>query len=185
MRPVLAADPCDLLDPVRPVDKARFIALAKDYDGQNGLATDQSRCEARLALTLENHGVLSPEVIRPPWGEAQDGDGQVWDFKSPHSRTAIVHRIATKAALSGRPAPLMPNARYVGEFDQNTEVLRALAQQRLGKGVVFDLRRLSIGEARSLMAALRAEAGLDQDLVRFFPTDDMLDTIEKQDPSAR
>jgi hypothetical protein len=83
------------------VQKERFADLAKDHDGQGGKTTDGSRCEARLALTLEAHGILTPTVVRPLWGEAEDGHGQVWDFKAPHSREAIIHRIAAKAAIGG------------------------------------------------------------------------------------
>jgi hypothetical protein len=55
---VLALDPCSLLDPVLATQNARFAELAKDHDGQGGKTTDSSRCEARLALTLETHGIL-------------------------------------------------------------------------------------------------------------------------------
>jgi hypothetical protein len=158
-----------LLDPVAPANAARFAQLAKDHDGQRGRETNDSRCEARLALTLETQGILSPTVVRPPWGEAEDGDGQIWDFKAPHSRAAIAHRIATKAALSGQAPPPIPAGGYAGEFEVNDEITRAIGQQQIGKGVVFDLRRLSVAEARALIAAVDAEPRIDPELIRFFP----------------
>jgi hypothetical protein len=175
---VLAADPCSLLDPVAPANAARFNELARDHDGQRGKATDASRCEARLALTLEARGILRPVVTRPPWGEAEDGDGQIWDFKSPHNRTAIAHRVAQKAALSGDIPPQVLPSGYPGEFNVTDEVLRAIGQQQVGKGVVFDLRRVSIDEARALVAAVTAEPRIDLELVKFFPGADDLAAFE-------
>jgi hypothetical protein len=166
---VLVADPCSLLDPVAPAHAMRFAELAKDHDGQRGGVTDASRCEARLALTLEAQGLLDSTVVRPPWGEAEDGLGQIWDFKAPRCRAAIAQTIAAKAAIGGNPPPPVPPTGYPGEFDVATEVTRAIGQQRVGKGVVFDLRRLTVEQARKLIAAVQLEARLDPDLVRFFP----------------
>ena len=166
---MLAADPCLLLDPITPADAARSAQLAKDHDGQGGKETDDSRCEARLALTLEAQGILSPTVVRPQWGEVEDGDGQIWDFKGPHSRVAIAQRIATKAAVSGQTPPSIPASGFPGEFQVKREISRAIGQQQTGKGVVFDLRRLSVAEARALIAAVDVEPRIDPELIRFFP----------------
>lgn len=175
---MLASDPCSLLDPVAATHTARFAELAQDHDGQGGRATDSSRCEARLALTLEARGILTPPVVRPLWGEAEDGNGQLWDFKAPHSRAAIIHRINASAAIAGDPPPQIPSSGFAGEFDVRTEVRRAIAQQRLEKGVVFDVRRLSIEQARRLIDAVAADPHIDPELVRYFPTSNELVAIE-------
>jgi hypothetical protein len=176
---VLAPNPCSLLNAVLPAQKARFEELARDYDGQRGAMTDSSRCEARLSLTLESRGILRPTVERPPIGDVRDGDGQVWDFKAPHSRAAIIDRINTKAAIAGDPPPPIPEGRLSGEFDVKDEVLSAIGQQMGGEGVIFDLRRLSIGEARSLVAEVAASDLIDPALIRYFPTDAELRTLEE------
>jgi hypothetical protein len=178
---MLAPDPCSLLDPVTATDSVRFADLSKDHDGQGGKATDTSRCEARLALTLEARGILKPPIVRPPWGEAEDGNGQVWDFKAPHSHAAIIHRINVSAAIAGDPPPDIPARGFAGEFDVRTEVRRAIAQQRLEKGVVFDVRRLSIEQARRLINAVAADPHIDPDLVRYFPTSNELVVLEGGD----
>lgn len=102
----------------------------------------------------------------------------MWDFKAPHSREAIRHRIATKAAIGGQPAPPIPPGGYAGEFDLEVEVRRAVGQQIVGKGVVFDLRRLSVDQARLLVAAVSLEPDIDPQLVRFFPKDEDLSSFE-------
>jgi hypothetical protein len=162
---VLTADPCSLLTHITSETRERWIALSRDVDGQRGKITDQSRCEARLALTLEGAGILAPMVTRPDFGDAEDGYGQVWDFKSPRSREAIIHRIE---AASGRPT-IAPPGGYRGAFDLQTTIQQAIAQQQLGKGVVFDLRRLTVRQAQSLVDAVRVEADIDPALVLFFP----------------
>jgi hypothetical protein len=177
--PLLRPDPCSLLDLVLPAQKARFEELAKDYDGQGGAITESSRCEARLALTMESRGILRPTVARPLVGDVQDGNGQVWDFKGPHCRAAIIDRITTKAAIAGDPPPPVPEGRMPGEFEAKTEVLRAIGQQASGKGVVFDLRRLSVGEARQLVAEVAASEYIDPALVRYFPTSEELRILEE------
>jgi len=53
MTRVLVRDPCSLLNPITRDLHDRWLALSRDHDGQGGRVTDQSRCEARLALTLE------------------------------------------------------------------------------------------------------------------------------------
>ena len=176
---MLTSDPCSLLDRAANDQQARFVELAKDHDGQGGKTTDSSRCEARLALTLEAHGILTPTVVRPLWGEAEDGHGQVWDFKAPHSREAIMYRIATKAAIGGGPAPPVAAGALLGEFDVKTAVKSAIAQQLVEKGVVFDLRRLTIDQARTLINEVEAEPSIDPSLVRYFPKSEDLVTLEQ------
>jgi len=175
---VLAPDPCSLLDTVASDQQVRFLDLSKDHDGQGGAMTDASRCEARLALTLEAHGILAPELTRPRWGDAMDGDGQVWDFKAPRSREAIIQGIVTKAAVGGRPAPSVVAGALPGEFEVRTMVKVAIAEQLVGKGVVFDLRRLTIDQARTLISATAAEPSIDPLLVRYFPKTEDLVTLE-------
>jgi hypothetical protein len=165
MRRMLLPDPCSLLTPIPRSLRDRWLELSQDQDGQAGRSTDQSRCEARLALTLEAEGLLEPTVTRPEWGDAEDGFGQVWDFKAPHSQAAIVHRIESR---SGRPAT-PPRQGYPGAFDVHTEVVRAIGQQQLGKGVVFDLRRLTLSQARELVDVVNADPNVDPTLVLFFP----------------
>ena len=162
---MLVPDPCSLLNPITRDLRDRWLELSRDQDGQGGRVTDQSRCEARLALTLEAVGLLEPAVTRPEWGEAEDGFGQVWDFKAPHSQEAIVQRIESR---SGRPAMLLQQG-YPGVFDVETEVVRAIGQQQLGKGVVFDLRRLTLSQAQELVDAVSADPNIDPTLVRFYP----------------
>jgi hypothetical protein len=169
---MLQADPCSLLDPVQSERANRFLELARDFDGQGGRVTDQSRCEARLSLTLESRGLLSGPVTRPPIGEAEDGFGQVWDFKAPHSRAAIAHRAAQKAAIGGYPPPEIPEDGYRGEFDLVTELDRAYGQQTIGKGVVFDVRRLTAAQGLDLIDAVDNDSRLDPALIRFFPPPD-------------
>lgn len=176
---MLTSDPCSLLDRVANDQRARFVELAKDHDGQGGKTTDKSRCEARLALTLEAHGILTPTVVRPPWGEAEDGHGQVWDFKAPRSREAIIHSIAIKAAIGGGPAPSVAASALRGEFDVRETVESAIAEQLLGKGVVFDLRRLTIDQARTLINEVAAESDIDPSLVRYFPKSEDLVALEQ------
>lgn len=175
---MLTPDPCSLLDPVLATQNARFAELAKDHDGQGGKTTDSSRCEARLALTLEAHGILTPTVVRPLWGEAEDGHGQVWDFKAPRSREAIIQIIAAKAAIGGAPAPPVAAGALSGEFDVGTAVKSAIAEQLVGKGVVFDLRRLTIDQARTLINEVAVEPSIDPSLVRYFPKSADLVTLE-------
>src|ERR1044072_9297340 len=62
--PVLVPDPCSLLRPITRELRDRWLELSRDLDGQGGRSTDQSRCEARLALTLEVVGLLEPAVTR-------------------------------------------------------------------------------------------------------------------------
>jgi hypothetical protein len=112
-------------------------------------------------------------------GDVQDGDGQIWDFKGPHCRAAIIDRINTKAAIAGDPPPQVPEGRLPGEFEAKTEVLRAIGQQASGKGVIFDLRRLSAGEARSLVSEVAASEHIDPALIRYFPTSEELRTLEE------
>jgi hypothetical protein len=176
---VLTSDPCSLLDHVANDKQPRFVELAKDHDGQGGKTTDDSLCEARLALTLEAHGILSPTVTRPPWGEAMDGEGQVWDFKAPHSREAIVHRLVAKAAIGGGPVPPVAVGALPGEFDVRTAIQSAIAEQLVGKGVVFDLRRLTIDQARTLISEVAAESDIDPSLVRYFPKTEDLVALEQ------
>ena len=166
---VLAADPCSLLDPIRPAQIERFKELARDSDGQGGRMTDSSKCEARLALTLESRQILEATVVRPAVGDVEDGVGQVWDFKSPHSREAIVDRITRRAAIAGGSAPEIPPSSFRGEFNLATEILRANGQQQRGKGVVFDLRRLTVDDARRLITAIAAEPRINPDLLLYFP----------------
>ena len=175
---VLASDPCSLLDPVSATQDARFAELAKDYDGQGGKTTDKSRCEARLALTLEAHGILTATVVRPQQGEAEDGDGQVWDFKGPHSREAIIHSIVTKDAIGGGSARSVAAGALRGEFDVKTTVQSAIGRQAQGKGVVFDLRRLTIDQARTLINVVATEPSINRSLVRYFPKTEDLVTLE-------
>lgn len=163
-------DPCSLLNPITRDLHDRWLELSQDHDGQGGRITDQSRCEARLALTLEAVGLLEPTVTRPQWGEAEDGYGQVWDFKAPHSQAAIVHRIESR---SGSPAT-PPQQGYPGAFDVHAEVVRAIGQQQLGKGVVFDLRRLTLAQAWELVAVVNAESNIDSALMRFYPREEDL-----------
>jgi hypothetical protein len=167
---VLVPDPCSLLNPITRDLHNRWVALSRDMDGQGGRITDQSRCEARLALTLEAVGLLEPTVTRPDWGEAEDGFGQVWDFKAPHSQEAIVHRIESRSGRRATP----PQQGYPGGFDVETEVVSAIGQQQLGKGVVFDLRRLTLPQARELVDAMNADPRIDPALVRFYPREDDL-----------
>jgi hypothetical protein len=162
---MLVPDPCSLLNPITRDVRDRWMELSEDHDGQSGKITDQSRCEARLALTLESIGLLEPTVTRPESGDAEDGFGQVWDFKAPHSQEAIAQRIESR---SGRPAT-PPQHGYPGVFDVQTEVVRAIGQQQLGKGVVFDLRRLTLPQARQLVDAVTADPNIDRTLVRFYP----------------
>lgn len=170
---MLVPDPCSLLIPITRNVRDRWLELSRDHDGQGGRVTDQSRCEARLALTLEAVGLLEPAVTRPQWGEAEDGVGQVWDFKAPHSQEAIVHRIESRSGL-----PATPSRRgYPGAFDVHTEVVRAIGQQQLGKGVVFDLRRLTVLQARQLVDAVTADPNIDRTLVRFYPREGELATF--------
>ena len=171
--PVLVPDPCSLLRPITRELRDRWLELSRDHDGQGGRSTDQSRCEARLALTLEVVGLLEPAVTRPDWGEAEDGFGQVWDFKAPHSQEAIVHRIESRSGRLATP----PQHGYPGVFDIHTEVVRAIGQQQLGKGVVFDLRRLTVPQARQLVDAVTAEPNIDRTLVRFYPRERDLTTL--------
>jgi hypothetical protein len=112
-------------------------------------------------------------VTRPDWGEAEDGFGQVWDFKAPHSQEAIVHRIESRSGRLATP----PQHGYPGVFDIHTEVVRAIGQQQLGKGVVFDLRRLTVPQARQLVDAVTAEPNIDRTLVRFYPRERDLTTL--------
>jgi hypothetical protein len=142
---------------------------ARYRDAPEAAVTDDSRCEARLALTLEARGLLYATVTRPRWGEAEDGAGQIWDFKAPRSRAPIAHTIAQKAAIGGRAAPAIPSQGYPGEFNVQVEVRRAIGQQQIGKGVVFDLRRLTVDQARQLVGAVSLEPQIDPALVRFFP----------------
>lgn len=118
-------------------------------------------------------------VERPSIGDVRDGDGQVWDFKAPHSRAAIIDRINTKAAIAGDPPPQIPEGRLRGELDIKDEVVSAIGQQIGGEGVIFDLRRLSIGEARSLLAEVAASDLIDPALIRYFPTEAELRTLEE------
>ena len=181
---MLSSDPCSLLDPVMPAQMERFNELARDHDGQGGAITDGSRCEARLALTLEACGILPPAVTRPNWGEAEDGLGQIWDFKSPHSRAAIEQRIAAKAAIGRQAARPIPARGYDGEFEVGVEVRRAIGQQQLGKGVLFDLRRLTVDQARQLISAISLEPRIDPTLVLFFPKSEDLASFEGDSEDA-
>lgn len=140
--------------------------------------TDGSRCEARVALTLEGRGILPPVVERPDHGDVCDGDGQIWDLKAPHSRSAIIDRIATRAAIAGDAPPSITQEALRGEFDVEVEILRAIGQQACGEGVVFDVRRLSMDEARSLIAEVNASRQIDPDRIRFFPTEEELVALE-------
>jgi hypothetical protein len=154
---------------VRHEDRERFHELACDHDGQGGRETDSSRCEARISLTLEYRGILSPKVSRPPWADVRDGRGQLWDIKSPRSEQAIRHDIEARALKAGRPTPdYRPIA---GVFRLDIEVQRVVDQQQLDFGVIVDLRRLTIEQARELVAAIMADPRVDPALVRFFPPD--------------
>jgi len=166
---LLVPDPCELLDEVTGETRARFLELAKDYDGAGGKITDGSRCEARLALTLEREGVLDGELTRPEWGEALDRHGQAWDFKGPHSREAILAKVLPLGA--DLQSPEAASIHTEDAFDLETELRRVRAKQRAEFGVVFDLRRLRIEQALELVAAVNAHPDLDPNLVRFFPTD--------------
>ncbi len=165
----MVPDPCELLDEVTGDTCARFIELAKDHDGAGGKITDGSRCEARLALTLERKGVLDGELTRPKWGEALDRHGQAWDFKGPHSREAILAKVLPPGTdLQSPEAASIPTK---DAFDLEIELRRVWAKQQAEFGVVFDLRRLSIEQALELVAAVNAHPDLDPALVRFFPSD--------------
>ncbi|MBA3327524.1 MAG: hypothetical protein H0T43_04405 [Solirubrobacterales bacterium] len=170
---MLVPDPCSLLRPITPDLRDRWLALSEDRDGQGGRITDQSRCEARLALTLEIVGLLEPTVTRPHWGDAGDGYGQVWDFKAPHSQAAIVHRIESRSSRAATPPP----QGYPGAFDVQTEAVRTIGQQQLGKGVVFDLRRLTVAQAQELINVVTADSNIDAALVRFYPREEDLSSF--------
>ncbi len=130
-------------------------------------------------MTLESRGILRPMVSRPPIGDVQDGDGQIWDFKAPHSRAAIIDRIRRKAAIAGDPPPQIRQGRLPGEFDAKAEVRHAFAEQASGEGVIFDLRRLSIDEARGLIAEVAASELIDPAMIRFFPASAELRALEE------
>lgn len=169
MLPVLVDDPCLLLDPVRREDSDRFLDLARDYDGAGGRRTQGSLCEARLSLTLERARLVRGRVERPLRGDMRDGQGQVWDYKQPHSRRAIAFNAAQAAARRGDPPP--PRVGYAGEFDLERERLQVLSEQAQGEGVVLDLRRLTYDQAVQLKATLESDNRVNQRLLVFFPAD--------------
>lgn len=166
---MLVEHPCSLLDEVSDQERARFSELARDWDGAGGKPTAGSRCEARLALTLERRGILQPEVSRPPWGDVRDGNGQVWDIKAPRSKESIIAKVNADAQRAGRPG--VTNLNPAGAYDLETELRRVRAKQMAGFGVVFDLRRLHADQALELVAAVDADPEVDLSLVRFFPAD--------------
>lgn len=69
---MLVDDPCSLLMPIDSTSKERWVELAKDQDGADGISTERSRCEARLALKLEALEVVPGQVSRPPKGDVLD-----------------------------------------------------------------------------------------------------------------
>lgn len=175
MLAVLVADPCSLLDPITPALHDRWVELSRDVDGQGGRITPSSQCEARLALTLEARGILDPIITRPLKGDAEDGRHQVWDFKGPHSQAAIADRIAIASGRAAAP----PADGFPGEFDVEIEVARAVGQQQVGKGVVFDLRRLTVDQARQLVGRLQTEPDVDPALIRYFPSPEQLSAFDR------
>jgi hypothetical protein len=163
---VLDADPCSFLDAVRPGDRARFHELALDQD--HARETVGSRREARVALTLEYRGLLPGPVERARWADIRDGSGQEWDIKSPHSAEAI-RREGGMVPESG--APDATAADPPGAFRLEREVARLAAEQQLGFGIVLDVRRLTVEQARDLIAAVAAHERINLELVRVFPPD--------------
>jgi len=166
---VLADDPCSLLDEVRDTDCERFHELSRDAD-HNGAVTEQSRCEARIALTMEYRHLLAGPVRRPPWSDVEDADGQLWDIKSPRSEAAIRADIERRAAASGRPRP--PHFKATAAFDLSEMLDRIVQQQRLKRfGVIVDLRRLTPRQAQDLMDGVAEHAEITQALIRYLPDD--------------
>jgi hypothetical protein len=112
---------------------------------------------------------LDGPLRRPRGGEAEDRDGQIWDFKGPCSRAAIEHNAAVAAARRGDPSP--SHVGYGGEYDLKTEVLRVIGFHRRGVGVVLDVRRLTYDQAVELTDALDSNEGVNDALLRVFPPD--------------
>lgn len=166
---MLAEDPCSLLDPVRDKDRARFRELAQDWDGQNGGTTDGSRCEARLALTLEYRDLVSPSVGRAQWGDLVDGDAQIWDIKSPRSADAIRQSANERAVRAGSDPPALINTS--ASYRREIELERIVQRQRLDFGIVLDLRRLTPTQAQDLVDGVSSDHRIDRSRVLFFPDD--------------
>ena len=155
---------------MREADKQRFHELSKDAD-HNSRISDDSRCEARIALTLEYRAQLPGPVTRPKWGDIQDAQRQLWDIKSPHSEEAIIDKIARKAKAAGKPVPV-PHFDGRAVFDLDRELDRIYQMQQVKDfGVIVDLRRLTSTQAHTLVNGIIGHPEIHWDRIRLLPQD--------------
>jgi hypothetical protein len=168
---MLAPDPCTLLDEVREADRGRFRKLAEDA-AHGGRIRKWSECEARVALTLENRGFLSPLVSRADPGDFRDGDDVDWELKSPHSADAIRQQVLEAATRGGEELDAA-SVNVAAAYDRTKpETVERIVQRLLvGFNVIVDMRRLTADQADDLRSTLEADYRVELDRVVFFPDD--------------